>query len=83
MPKLKETYRQIQERTAREIKQRTRERIRALHEEQELVVIEDLLDTPVVVAMQSYLVHILACIIVILVLVILLLCQSIYLDKRK
>jgi hypothetical protein len=83
MPKLKETYRQIQERNYREIRQRTRDRIRALHEEQGLVVVEDFPDTSTVAAKQSYFVHFLVCVIIILVLVILLLCQSIYLAKRS
>ena len=46
MPKLKETYKQIQERNAREIKQRTRDKVRALLGEEELVVVEDLPDPP-------------------------------------
>ncbi len=82
MPKLRETYRQIQERSAREIRERTRNRIRALHGEQEFVFVEGLPETPVVIAKQSFLVQTLSCIIVILVLVIFLLCQSIYLTKR-
>ena len=83
MPKLKETYRQIQERNFREIRQRTRDRIKALHEEQGLVVVEDFPDTSIVVAKQSFVVHFLVCVIIILVLVILLLCQSINLTKRS
>ena len=83
MPKLKETYRQIQERSAREIKQRTRDRIRALHEEEGLVVVEDFPYPPIVSAKQSYLVSVLLCIIVILVLVCLLLTQQIWLAKRN
>ncbi len=84
MPKLKETYLQIQERNAREeIKQRTRDRVRALQGEEELVVVEDLPDLPPVIAEQSYIVHILVCIIVLLVLVCLLLGQQIYLAKRN
>ena len=83
MPKLRETYQQIQERNAREIKQRTRERIRALHEEEELVVVEDLPDPTIVSAKQSYLVHFLVSVICILVLVCLLLMQQIYLTKRN
>ena len=83
MPKLKETYRQIQERSAREIKQRTRDRIRALHEEEGLVVVEDFPHPPIVSAEQSYLVSVLLCIIVILVLVCLLLTQQIWLAKRN
>ena len=77
MPKLRETYLQIQERNAREIRQRTRDRIRALQRVEELVVIEDLLETPVVIAEQSYTVPILVCIIFILVLVCLWLAQHI------
>ena len=69
MPKLRETYLQIQERNVREIRQRKRDRIRALKRVEELVVIEDLLETPVVIAEQSYTVPILICIIFILVLV--------------
>ena len=91
MPKLKETYKQIQERNAREIKQRTRDKLRALQEERELVFVEDsssdfvvdLIDSPPIVKEQSYTVHTLASIIVLLVLVCLLLCQHIYLAKRK
>ena len=82
MPKLRETYLQIQERNAREIRQRTRDRVRALQGVEELVVIEDLPETPVVIAEQSYIVPILVCIVVILVLVCLLLAQQIYLSKR-
>ena len=82
MPKLRETYLQIQERNAREIRQRTRDRVRALQGVEELVVIEDLPDTSVVIAEQSYIVPILVCIVVILVLVCLLLAQQIYLSKR-
>ena len=77
MPKLRETYLQIQERNAREIRQRTRDRIRALQRVEELVVIEDLLETPVVIAEQSYTVPIIVCIIFILVLVCLWLAQHI------
>ena len=77
MPKLRETYLQIQERNVREIRQRTRDRIRALQRVEELVVINDVLDTPVVIAEQSYIVPILVCIIVLLVLVCLLLAQQI------
>ncbi len=83
MPKLRETYQQIQERNAREIKQRTRERIRALQGDQELVVVQDFPETPVVIAKQSYLVHFLVSVICILVLVCLLLMQQIYLTKRN
>jgi hypothetical protein len=83
MPKLKETYLQIRERNAREIKQRTRDRIRALQGEEELVVIGDLPDSPPVIAEQSYIVHILVCIIILLVFVCLLLCQQIYLAKKN
>ena len=91
MPKLRETYKQIQERNAREIKQRTRDKLRTLQEEGELVFVEDspsdfvedLLDSPSIVKEQSYTVHTLASIVVLLVLVCLLLCQHIYLAKRK
>ena len=91
MPKLKETYKQIQERNAREIKQRTRDKLKALQEERELVFVEDsssdfvedLIDSQPIVKEQSYTVHTLASIIVLLVLVCLLLCQHIYLTKRK
>ena len=91
MPKLRETYKQILERNAREIKQRTRDRLRSLQEERDLVFVEDsssdcvedLLDSPPVGKDQSYIVHILVSIIVLLVLVCLLLCQHIYLAKRK
>ena len=77
MPKLRETYLQIQERNVREIRQRTRDQIRALQRVEELVVIEDLPETPVVIAEQSYTVPILICIIFILVLVCLWLAQHI------
>ncbi len=77
MPKLRETYLQIQERNVREIRQRTRDRIRALQRVEELVVIEDLLDIPADTAEQSYTVPILVCIIFILVLVCLWLTQRI------
>jgi hypothetical protein len=91
MPKLRETYKQIQERNAREIKQRTRDKLKALQEERELVFVEDsspdfveeVLDSPPIVKERSYIVHTLASIIVLLVLVCLLLCQHIYLTKRK
>ena len=82
MPKLRETYLQIQERNAREIRQRTRERIRALQRDQELVIVKDLPDIPIVIAKQSYLVPFLVCVICILVLVVLLLWQSTYLSKQ-
>jgi hypothetical protein len=88
---LRETYKQIQERNAREINQRTRDKLKALQEERELVFVEDsssdfvedLLDSPPVVKEQSYIVQTLASIIVLLVLVRLLLCQHIYLTKRE
>jgi hypothetical protein len=91
MPKLRETYKQIQERNAREIKQRTRDKLRALQVERELIFVEDfppdfvedLVDPPPVVKEQSYIVQILTCIVVLLVLLCLLLCQHIYLAKRK
>ena len=91
MPKLRETYKQIQERNAREIKQRTRDKLKALQEGGDLVFVEgspidfaeDLVDSPPVVKVQSNIVQILASIIVLLVLVCLLLCQYIYLAKRK
>ncbi len=83
MPKLKETYRQIQDRSAREIKQRTRERIRALHEEEGLVFVEDLPNPPIVSAEQTYLVPVLLCIVVILALVCLLLTQQICSTERN
>jgi hypothetical protein len=82
MPKLRKTYLQIQERNTREIRQRTRDRIRTLQGAEELVVVEDLPDTPVVIAEQSYIVPTLVCIVVILVLVCLLLAQQIYFSKR-
>ena len=69
MPKLRETYQQIQERNAREIRQRTRDRVRALLGEEELVVVEDQPETPVVVAKKSYIVCYLVCTVVLLVLV--------------
>ena len=77
MPKLKETYRQIQERNAREIRQRTSDRIRALQQVRESVVGEDLSETSITTAEQSYTVPILVCIIFVLVLVCLWLTQHI------
>ena len=77
MPKLRETYLQIQERNAREIRQRTRDRIKALQRVEGLVLIEDLPDTPVAIAEKSYIVPVLVCIIIILVLLCLLLVQQI------
>jgi hypothetical protein len=82
MPKLKETYLQIRERNAREIRQRTREKVRALQRDQELVVIEDLPVVPIVVAQQSYLIPILVCLIIILILVNLLLWQFTLLSRQ-
>ena len=82
MPKLRETYKQIQERNAREIRQRTQDRIRALHREERRVFIEDLPVAPVVVAEQSYIIPILVCIVVLLVLVCLLLAQQVDLSKQ-
>ena len=84
MPKLKETYRQIQERNAREIRQRTQDRIRALQGEERLVFIEDLPVAPVVVAEQSYIIPILVCIVVLLALdlVCLLLAKQVFLSKQ-
>ena len=82
MPKLKETYLQIRERNAREIRQRTREKVRALQGDQELVVVEDLPAVPIVVAQQSYLVPFLVCLIIILVLVNLLLWQFTLLSRQ-
>ena len=82
MPKLKETYLQIRERNAREIRQRTREKVRALQREQELVVIEDLPVVPIVVAQQSYLIPFLVCLIIILVLVNLLLWQFTFQSRQ-
>ena len=83
MPKLRETYQQIQERNAREIRQRTRDRVRALLGEEELVIVEDQPDTPVVVAEKSYIVCYLVCIVVLLVLVCLSLSHQLYLAKRN
>ena len=77
MPKLRETYLQIQERNTREIRQRTRDRIKALQRVEGLVLIEDLPDNSVAIAEQSYIVPILVCIIIILVLLCLLLVQQI------
>ena len=82
MPKLKETYLQIRERNAREIRQRTREKVRALQRDQELVVVEDLPAVPIVVAQQSYLIPILVCLIIILILVNLLLWQFTLLSRQ-
>ncbi len=83
IPKLRETYLQIQARNAREIRQRrTRERVRALHRGEERVIVEDLPDIPIVIAKQSYLVPFLVCVICILVLVVLLLWQSTNLSKQ-
>ncbi len=83
MPKLRETYQQIKERNAREIKQRTDSRIRALQGVEELVVVQDFPETPIVIANQSYLVHCLVCIICILVVVCLLLLQQIHLANKN
>jgi hypothetical protein len=77
MPKLRETYLQIQERNAREIRQRTSDRIRALQQVKESVVGEDLPETSITTAEQSYTVPILVCIIFVLVLVCLWLTQHI------
>ncbi len=77
MPKLRETYLQIQERNAREIRQRTRDRIRALQRVTELVVGEDLPEAPFATAEHSYIVPILVCVIFILILVCLWLTQHI------
>ena len=83
MPKLRETYQQIQERNAREIRQRTRDRVRALLGEEELVVVEDQPDAPVVVAEKSHIVCYLVCIVVFLILVVLSLTHQLYLAKKK
>ena len=83
MPKLRETYQQIQERNAREIRQRTRDRVRALLGEEELVIVEDQPDTTVVVAEKSYIVCYLVCIVVLLALVCLSLSHQLYLAKRN
>ena len=77
MPKLRETYLQIQERNAREIRQRTSDRIRALQQVRGSVVGEDLPETSITTAEQSYTVPILVCIIFVLVLVCLWLTQHI------
>ena len=77
MPKLRETYLQIQERNAREIRQRTSDRIRALQQVKESVVGEDLPETSITTAEQSYTVPILVYIIFVLVLVCLWLTQHI------
>jgi hypothetical protein len=77
MPKLRETYLQIQERNAREIRQRTSDRIRALQQVRESVVGEDLSETSITTAEQSYTVPILVYIIFVLVLVCLWLTQHI------
>ena len=83
MPKLRETYQQIQERNAREIRQRTRDRVRALLGEEELVVVEDQPETLVVVAKKSYIVCYLVCTVVFLILVVLSLSYQLYLTKEK
>ena len=83
MPKLRETYQQIQERNAREIRQRTRDRVRALLGEEELVVVEDQPDAPVVAAEKSYIVCYLVCTVVFLILVVLSLSYQLYLAKEK
>ena len=83
MPKLRETYQQIQERNAREIRQRTRERVRALLGEEELVIVEDQPDVPIVVAKESYIVCYLVCIVVLLVIVCLSLSYQLYLAKER
>jgi hypothetical protein len=83
MPKLRETYQQIQERNAREIRQRTRDRVRALLGEEELVIVEDQPDVPIVVAKESYIVCYLVCIVVLLVIVCLSLSYQLYLAKER
>ena len=83
MPKLRETYQQIKERNAREIRQRTRDRVRALLGEEELVVVEDQPDVPIVVAKESYIVCYLVCIVVLLVIVCLSLSYQLYLTKER
>ena len=83
MPKLRETYQEIQERNAREIRQRTRDRVRALLGEEELVIVEDQPDAPVVVAEKSYIVFYLVCTVVLLVLLCLSLSHQLYLAKRN
>ena len=83
MPKLRETYQQIQERNAREIRQRTRDRVRALLGEEELVIVEDQPDVPIVVAKESYIVCYLVCIVVLLVIVCLSLSYKLYLAKER
>jgi hypothetical protein len=83
MPKLRETYQQIQERNAREIRQRTRDRVRALLGEEELVIVEDQPDVPIVVAKESYIVCYLVCIVVLLVIVCLSLSYQLYLAKGR
>ena len=83
MPKLRETYQQIQERNAREIRQRTRERVRALLGEEELVIVEYQPDDPIVVAKESYIVCYLVCIVVLLVIVCLSLSYQLYLAKER
>ena len=83
MPKLRETYQQIQERNAREIRQRTRDRVRALLGEEGPVIVEDQPDDPIVVAKGSYIVCYLVCIVVLLILVCLSLSHQLYLAKRN
>ena len=83
MPKLRETYQQIQERNAREIRQSTRDRVRALLGEEELVIVEDQPDVPIVVAKESYIVCYLVCIVVLLVIVCLSLSYQLYLAKER
>ena len=83
MPKLRETYQQIQERNAREIRQRTRDRVRALLGEEGPVIVEDQPDDPIVVAKGSYIVCYLVCIVVLLVIVCLSLSYQLYLAKER
>ena len=83
MPKLRETYQQIQERNAREIRQRTRERVRDLLGEEGPVIVEDQPDDPIVVAKESYTVCYLVCIVVLLVIVCLSLSYQLYLAKER
>ena len=83
MPKLRETYQQIQERNAREIRQRTRDRVRALLGEERPVIVEDQPDAPIVVAKRSYIVCYLVCIVVLLVIVCLSLSYQLYLAKER
>ncbi len=83
MPKLKETYQQIQERNAREIKQRTDRRIKAiLKQEEEPEFVVDELPEHSVAKADSTIVLNLVCLIILLFVIILLLVQQLFFAER-